>query len=197
MSIDFAAVWKIASYVVALIVGVYIKQWLERKPKLYFWLLSATGIRIEDPNNPNHFLNPNTHTIVLQNAGRKSATNVRLGHNDVHPFWYQISPSIHYEERLLQGGGMEIVIPALTPKRIINITYFYFAPITYGQVNTHIESDEGMAKLIPMTTQRIFPKWVNSLIVIVMFTGLVALVYLGWELAPIIVTLFTQATEQR
>jgi len=85
MEFGLATFWKAASYVVMLVVGVYLKQWLERKPKLQYWLHSATGISIEDPNNPGAILHPNTHTVVPQNAGKQSATNVRLGHTTAGP----------------------------------------------------------------------------------------------------------------
>jgi len=195
MDLDLATFWKASSYVVTLMVGVYIKQWLERKSKLVYWLYSATGITIENPDQPGQNLQPNTHTVVLQNTGRKSATNVRLGHTNVGPVWFQIVPSIHYEQRDLPGGGYEIVIDNLTPGRIINITYFYFGPTLYTDINTHIESDEGQAKLIPMTTQRVFPKWFNGLMAGLLLIGLVAVVYMLWQFVPWLWEVIEQASK--
>jgi hypothetical protein len=128
MDLDLATFWKAAPYVVTLVVGVFLKQWLERKPRLAYWLHSATGITIADPNDPAKNLHPNTHAVVLQHAGRKSATNVRLGHTKIGPVWYQIVPNVYCEQRDLAGGAYEIVIDNLTPERLINISYVYFGP---------------------------------------------------------------------
>ena len=178
-----------------LVVGVFLKQWLERKPRLTYWLHSTTGITIEDPNDPAKNLHPNTHTVVLQNAGRKSATIVRLGHTNVGPVWYQIVPNVHYEQRDLAGGAYEIVIDNLTPGRLINTSYFYFGPTIYVDINTHFESDEGQAKFISVVTQRTIPSWVIWFRARLIIVGLATVTFLLWEFIPWIWGLMERARE--
>jgi len=79
---------------------------------------------------------------------------------------------VHYEQRDLNGGGYELVIDNLTPGRVINITYFYFGPITYVDINTHVESDEGQAKFISVLPQRTFPAWVVWFRAVLILVGL-------------------------
>ena len=66
MDLDLATFWKAALFVVTLVVGVFLKQWLERKARLTYWLHSATGTTIEDPNDPaNNCWTRNRHVSVV------------------------------------------------------------------------------------------------------------------------------------
>jgi len=69
----------IAAPVVALFVGAALDRKLERKPRLISFLSHATAVRVNPPEGPP--FNINSHSVVVRNVGRLSATNVRLGHN--------------------------------------------------------------------------------------------------------------------
>lgn len=120
--------------------------------------------------------NKQRFSFIVRNTGRKPATNVRLGHNILPNF--QMYPLVRYEVSDLPDGGKEIVIPTLVPKEQISISYLYNPPTTWNQVNTHIKSDEGFAKVIPVLLAQQFPKWLIRVIYILLLIGSVALIYM-------------------
>ena len=59
----------------------------------------------------------------------------------------------------------------------------YFAPVTYNQIESFIESDTGAAKIVDVRLQQVFPRWVNFLVGSSMLLGLIAFIYIVYEVA--------------
>lgn len=106
---DWTLFSRYAAPIVALLVGAALNRFLERRSKLISFLAHASAIPVQPPSGP--ALNVHTHSIVVRNAGKKPATNVRLGHVVLPNFG--VFPSIHYQVSSLPGGGSEIVFPTL------------------------------------------------------------------------------------
>jgi hypothetical protein len=118
-----------------------------------------------------------THAIVVRNSSRLSAKNVRLGHKTLQN--YSIYPSTQYEIVNLPNGGWEIIFPILVPGDQITISYLYFAPLTYAEINTHVKSDEGLAKVIDVIPTPSLAVWQKVILCILLFVGLSTLVYIS------------------
>jgi hypothetical protein len=73
----------------------------------------------------------------------------------------------------MQAADDEIVFPLLGPGEQVTVTYLYFPPRTYHDINNGIRSDEGPARAVPMQLQQQFPKWGQALIGALMATGFV------------------------
>jgi len=78
MAIEWDVVLAITVPIVTIVFGAWLNHLAERRPKLisYFGHLSAFNCT---PANGQPFA-VNTHSVVLHNAGRQSATNIRLHH---------------------------------------------------------------------------------------------------------------------
>lgn len=87
-----------------------------------------------------------------------------------------ISPDIQYEIKDLPAGGKEILIPKLVPKKEITISYLYYPPTTWNEINTHLESDNGPLKVVQVLLQIQPPKWVLWIIWILIIVGLISVV---------------------
>jgi hypothetical protein len=74
--------------------------------------------------------------------------------------------------------GKEILIPTLVPGEQITISYLYFPPIVWKDINTYIKSDERFAKRIEVLLTPVQPKWVKAVAGILLLIGLIASVYL-------------------
>ncbi len=61
---------------------------------------------------------------------------------------FKVYPDIDYKIENLPGGSKDIIIPRMTPKKEITISYLYFPPTTYNQISTTVESDAGPAKIV-------------------------------------------------
>ena len=174
-SIDWQVITNIAMPIIALFVGAGIDRVLERRARVVSYLGHVSGIRLTRDEGP---IVVNTHSVVLRNAGRKTATNVRLGHQVLPDF--QLFPDIEYSVRELPGGQKEIVIPSLIPKKEVTVTYLYFPPLTWDQINTHLETDDGPIKVIRVLPTIQLPRWLQVVLWGLIIYGAIALIYTVW-----------------
>jgi hypothetical protein len=176
MAINWCAVATIVAPIIALFVGVWINRRFESRPILISFFGHVAAFRTTPPSGQP--IDVHTHAVVLRNIGRRSATNVRLRHNVLPDF--VIWPDVQHRVEDLSGGNREIVIPTLVPGEQIIVSYLYFPPLTFAQVNAGIRSNEGFAREIPVLVQRVHPRWFNLLAAALMLIGLLSLVYLAY-----------------
>ena len=121
MNFDPDIIAKVAGPVLSLIVGALIKHYAEARSKVVSFIghASAFVVQGEYPTSVH------THSIVVRNAGRKAATNVRLAHAVLPPNITVYPPINYLIERNPEGAG-EIVFPILVPKEQVTVSYLYF-----------------------------------------------------------------------
>jgi hypothetical protein len=176
MAIEWNAVATIAAPIITLFLGAWVNRRFEDRPVLisYFSHVSAFQ-HTPQGGQPIHV---NTHSVVLRNTGRRSATNIRLHHIVLPDF--NIWPTVVHHVDTLPNGTKDIVIPTLVPGEEVTISYLYFAPLTVGQVNAGIKFDQGFARPIAVLLQRQYPRWVNVIASALMIVGLVAIIYAAY-----------------
>ncbi len=179
MVIEWSIVATIAAPLVALFVGAALNRAIESRARLVSYLghVSAHRINLETENHLDVF----THSIVLKNNGRSPAHNVRITHTILPSF--NVHPGVVFTRETLPSGEVDIVIPVLVPHQEITISYLYHPPTTWNQINGHIKSDEGMAKVLTVLPMIQYPKWANAIVGSLMFVGLMALLYVIAHLA--------------
>ena len=170
--------WAAVATVVAPLITLVLAAWWDRRgTRLISYYSHVAGIAGTLPDGA--ALQVNTHTVVLRNAGRHAATNVRLTHANLNPFpMYSIWPPVVHHEETLPNGSRDIVIPVLIPGEQITIPYLYFPPITVDQIHQGIKCDQGFAHAIPVLLQRQYPQWVQILAKFVFLVGVGAVTYL-------------------
>lgn len=131
MKINWGIVIKIVVPLGTLLIGKYIDSWLSKKSKIISYLghTSAFNLRGEKP------LTVHTHSIVVRNIGRATANQVRVGHY-VLPDNFRIYPNVSHSIERIEGGGAEIVIPKLVPGEQVTVSYLYFPPLIWNQINS-------------------------------------------------------------
>lgn len=176
MSISWELVIKIVMPLITLFLGAWLKNFMEAKERLiaHYGHVSSFKLKRTDGDEQDKWVY--THSVVVRNTGRKPASNLRLGHN-ILPENVIVQPDIDYSVKDLPGGSKELVFPVLPPKKEITVSYLYTPPLTYNQINSHIESDAGAAKIVNVLLQQVYPKWVSFLVAMLMFTGAVTLIY--------------------
>lgn len=174
--IDWGVVATIAAPIIALFVGGWVNRRFENRPHLtsYYGHVAAF-VHTPAQGQP---VDVHTHSIVLRNAGRRSATNVRVRHSVLPDF--NVWPQVAYTVEELPGGGAEIVIPTLVPGEEVTISYLYFPPVRVDQINAAITSDAGFAQAIPVLLQRQYPTWFNVTVGILILVGIIAVLYLAY-----------------
>ena len=173
MTIDWDLIVRIGVPIVCLFIGALLDRWLENKPKIttYFGHVAALTAR---PQGMAPF-QVHTHSVVIRNAGRKAATNLRLGHTVLPDF--NVYPQTNYQVENLPDGGKEIVFPTFAPKQEVIVSYLYFPPMIATQINTHLRSDEGPARMITMLLTPQLPKWKLRTLLYLIIMGIISTIY--------------------
>lgn len=174
MEIDWTAVATIAAPIIAAFIGGAVNHRFESRPSLISYFSHVAAFQ----HNPagGQPLQVNTHQVVLRNAGRRAATNVRVTHAVLPHF--RIWPAVMYNIQALPNSMQDVVFPVLVPGEQVTISYLYFPPLTFDQVHAGIKSDQGFAQAIPVLLQRQYPRWINNLVRALMIMGAVTIVYL-------------------
>jgi len=181
MPIDWSLVANIVSPFIALILGYVLTRISERKPKLSYYTGHVSSFTIKDTKVPVF-----THSIVVMNNGKKTAKNVRIGH-DIFPNNYVIHPPKESEIVSIEGTRRELKISELIPNEIITVNYLYFPPITWDQINTTVKHDDGFGKLVTVIPTTQYPKWAINLTKFFLFLGIVAFLYIVYEILALII----------
>lgn len=168
MAIDWDIAIGIGSPLLALVVGAGINHFVERRSRLvaYYGHVSSFMIRPENGNEPFQVF---THTVVIKNAGRLVAKNVRL-HHAYFPSNHSVFPPVAHSVEALPDGSREIVLPAIVPGEEVTVSYLY-PPITWNQINTRVKSDDGLARVIRVLPTRVYPKALSWLLLSLVRSG--------------------------
>jgi hypothetical protein len=173
MTPDWQLTTQIAIPILCVFLGAWAQRWLEKRPQLisYFGHVASFKAMLTNGQRADVF----THSVVVRNAGKRSATNVRVRHTTLPDF--QIFPVTSYSVNDLPNGK-EILLPTMAPGEQITISYLYYPPLTYDAIHAGIKSDEALAKQVPVLIQRQYPKWMLFAISSLYFIGALTLVYL-------------------
>lgn len=161
VSVIVNAVATLATVVVAFVLNKYFNN----RVKLTLYCLHASVHKITKPEGIIH-----THAIVIRNAGRVAAKNVRVGHCVFPEASVTVSPPTEYEKKEIEGGT-ELIFPILVPQEQLTISYLYFPPVTMGHINTYVKSDEGYAKVLNVIPAPKLPAWLEVVLYILLFIG--------------------------
>lgn len=179
MQLDIDALIKVAGPIVGGLATKIVGDLIERRPRLvcFFQHSSAVSLKLEpkESGSGGATIRVHTHCLVVANQGREPAQNVRLGHIVLPDF--EIYPDINYQTVTLPGGSKEIVIPLLSPKEQVSVNYIYLPPLTYREVNTHVKSDAGPARVLNVLPTPQLPRWATYLVWVLMACGVAAIFY--------------------
>ena len=181
MNIDWNIVISIGMPIISIFLGALVTHLFSNRERLitHYGHVSSFKVKPKDSTQPDQWVY--THSVVIRNLGRKAAKNVKLGHA-VLPENINVEPDIEYSTKDLPGGGIELIFPNLVPKKQVTISYLYFPPLTYNQINTHVESDEGPAKVVNALLQPQPPKWLVIILWVLILCGAISIVYLLYQL---------------
>ena len=141
MDIDLIA--KITAPLVSLVAAAFIKYHLEGKSRLVTYIGHVA--EFENDSGPR----TRTHSVVILNAGEKSAPNVRVPHGvALSTVRVILNPPMHYSFESNPTGAFSILIPSLAPKEQITISYLYHEPTVWSQISWQPKSDDGFAEIV-------------------------------------------------
>jgi hypothetical protein len=172
---------KFLSSAVIVILAFLLNKFFYNRPRLIAYYGHFTGHLLKkcDPNIPIF-----THSVVIRNLGKLTATNVRLGHKkridlQVNPLDFpeiSIVPEVMYTKNDLPDGGKEILFPTVVPNKQITISYLYFH-LNHMNFNTYVECDEGAAEIINTIPARNLSTWAKGILWSLIFIGATTVLY--------------------
>lgn len=160
--------------ILALVVGRWVNDRFESRPILLTYWGHFSSFNFQDETGTVRTIH--THSIIIRNAGKRPASNVRVSHSHL-PTHFQIWPPTPYNLEEVPNSGRDIVFPTVIPKQEFSIAYLYFPPVTYANVNNGVRCDEGFATPIPVLLQQQHPRWVTRCIAALVITGIATLFY--------------------
>ena len=180
--VDWQIFATLAAPILALFLGVWANRRFENRPVLLSHWGHVSSFNYQKGDGTTGIVN--THSVVIRNAGRRAATNVRLSHTILPDF--NIWPAVEYQLKDVPNAGPDIVIPTLVPGQHLTISYLYFPPATYANVNAGVKCDEGVAIQIPVLLQPQHPTWRKVVVGVLVTLGLATVAYGVFELVLLI-----------
>ncbi len=159
------------------IIGLLLTQFFQKKPKLIRFTSHISEVILKNTDGTNYMpehgqpVPVRSHSLVIGNIGKAPARNVRIMHG-VLPNNYTISPPINHQKE-----NNEISIESLAPGEFISITYLYFPPLLWSQIDLLIKCDECLSVPANMQHIHILPEWLKVILYFLLFVGAVTTVY--------------------
>lgn len=178
MALNWDAVIKLGSGVLAAVVAWALKMWSERGAKVIAYYRHSSAITMP-PTQASTGQEPtvvHTHSVVIRNVGRKAATNVRLSHFYLPPA-FSLWPAVQYRVEPVQNSGEDVVIPTLVPNQEVTVNYLYFPPLLYTGVNSSVRTDEGFARIVNVLPTPEPSPWVVRSRTALMVVGVATAIY--------------------
>jgi hypothetical protein len=169
---DWMLVATLAAPVVALFVGAGLNRLIERRPNVVAYFAHSSAFKVGGENP----LRVHTHAMVIRNAGKQPAHNVRVSHWFLPDF--NVFPDVDHDVHDLPNGGREIVFPILRPTEQITISYLYFPPRVVTEIHSGIRHDQGFATEVRVLPTPELAPWALHLARGLIILGFVALLYI-------------------
>jgi uncharacterized repeat protein (TIGR01451 family) len=184
MPIDIALVERIVEPVIGGLLLAFVLRLIERRPRVVVFVGNVGFFHLH-PSPPGPGGDVHTHTVVIRNAGKLPAHNVRVPHKlslATSNINVSVLPQTNYSVLPLPTGGDEILFPTLVPGQMVTISYLYYPPIVWNQIHEAVHSDEGMAReLNVLPTPQLRPWQLRGLWALVII-GAMTSIYLIIEL---------------
>ena len=146
--------------------------WLVGKPRLIVFSPNSTSFRLDPLGEGVPPLDIRAGQVIVQNNGRKSATNVQLvAEPGITPWGYNIIPTVDHSVRQGARGEWILELGFLGPGENVTVQ------ILNGPQIASVRAREGFAKAVPVIHQRLFPKSVQRILAITMMTGFITIGY--------------------
>jgi hypothetical protein len=184
MVIDFSLFGRIAEAVIIAVLGGFAGRAIERRPRVVVFYGHVGAFQLQ-PSGQLPGGGVHTHSVVIKNTGKLAARNVRLPHRLAltPPLNFYVDPPTDFTRTPLAGGGEQITFPVLVPGQQVTVSYLYFPPLHFSQINLPISSDEGMARVLNVLPTPQLPRWRLAILWALAFVGVITTVYLLAELA--------------
>jgi hypothetical protein len=194
LSVDLSLLTSVAEKIGLLFAGGLVGRFFERRARVVVFYGHVGQFRLQPQQQGS--VQPqqqpglvHTHSVVIRNAGRVAAHNVHVPHRgmlnaaNIH---ISIEPHLAHTVQALPNWTEEILFPALPARFQVTVSYLYFPPILFSQINAPIYSDEGLARVIDVLPQEQWPRWLSAMLGGLVLIGIIAVAYALFELVRLV-----------
>lgn len=172
--------WTVILTAATTLGAVWLAYWLAGKPRLIVFSPNSTFFQLASSEAGKAPASVRAGQIIVQNNGRLSANNVQfVAEPGILPWGYNVVPSVDHDVRIGSQGEWILELKFLGPGETVTIQ------ILNGPQIASVRSKEGPAKSVPVVHQRLFPRWVNGVVLSLMAIGAITIVYGFFVLARI------------
>ena len=176
--------WTVFWTAIVTLFGAWFAYWLAGKPRLIVFSPNSTNFQLDPPEAGNPPMQIRAGQVIVQNNGRKSATAVQfVAEPGILPWGYNISPPVDHSVRKGARGEWILELGFLGPGENITLQ------ILNGPQIATVRAKEGAAKAVPVIHQRLFPRWVQVVVGLLMLVGAVTVAYGLFSVAKFLVEL--------
>jgi len=156
--------------------GGWALKYVGPKSQVVFWYPHNSFFQVPQPGAKGTTFNVLTSAVTVQNLGRRPARNVELMYNR-QPDHFTVTPDRPRTERTTAQGQHVITMATLGHNEWFTVEVLGFANMA---VLTHVRSEDGEGRLVPVMQQRVIPRWVQQVFVVCFVVGAGVLLY--WAL---------------
>lgn len=171
---DYMSVVTVVAPIVAAVGGYFGKRALDLKPRVVAFMASANSVVMGKGTDTETTIH--SHVLIIRNDGGLAARDVRITH-DIFPPGLSVYPGIEYRAFENPQGQTELQFPLLAPGQQVSVSYMYFPPLIWPQINCDVYSENGRAERVTLLPKPKPARWIVSLRYVLMFTGAWALIY--------------------
>jgi len=170
--------------ILSLVGGILLEKFRNKQPKILYYLSNISDFQVPSTTREGQqqTIFVNTHSIVVQNAGRAPAHNIEVVHRPIadQNFWFRINPDITYSEGRTPEGGRILKFPHLLPGQMVTISYLYTYPHQIQHIHNYVKSDEVAGQAINVFHVMQTPKWLQHIFLWLAFLGVIYAGQLLW-----------------
>ena len=143
-------------------------KFIKPKSKLVIWFPHNFLFQEVEPG-----VNLHTQTYTIQNLGSDNAKIIDIVHRR-RPDFFRLQPQLDYVEKTATGSEHIISINTLAPKE-----FFSLEILSYRNLPEflYVRSNDGYAKPITFSLQRVLPKWAQYLLRLILGMGFATILY--------------------
>ena len=157
----------------ATILSVLVAHWLRGRVNLITFSPNSTYFKLEPPENSSDAIHIRSGQIMVQNLGRQAARDVQITSvPGLPPAGYVLIPSIVHTTRSGANNEWIVEIPFIAPKELITLQ------VLNGPIIDSVRSSGGVARAVPVTHQRLFPRWAQFIFSALMLFGVASFFFL-------------------
>lgn len=149
---------------------------IQGRPKIVWYSPNSTRFSLPNSQDPQQPILINAGQVMVQNLGRKSASDLQITSIPGHPpAGYVLLPNVVHQIETGPQGEWILKVPFINPTEVLTLQILNGPPID------SVRSKDCIAKYVPVVHQRLLPPWLQNMAGILAMIGIFSVFKLVWD----------------